>query len=291
MKPDNLVSVHGGHSGQFCDHATDTLEDIVKLYIEKEFAWVGITEHTPAISGTLLDPGQKKAGLTPDGLLKNFEDYFVECKRLKEKYEKEIQIFVAMEIETYSGYEEFVPFLIGRFQPDYIVGSVHFINDICFDYSQKQYNMAVDSVGGIENLYLQYFDQQYQMIKLLRPAVVGHFDLIRIFDPQYKERLTKPEIMERIERNLSLIKELNLILDLNLRALLKGAAEPYISQPILQRAHDLEISVVPGDDSHGLSSVGAHLEEGIDLLKTMGFDTDWRKPVLISSSRFPPARE
>jgi histidinol-phosphatase (PHP family) len=223
MKTTSFVSVHGGHSGQFCHHATDSLEEIIQSYIARQFPWVGITEHSPAISDELLYPDQRAAGLTPEFLFNRFAGYMKECRRLQEKYRSKIRIFAAMEIETYSGYEEFIPSLINRFQPDYIVGSVHFVSDMGFDYSREQYDQTVEAVGGIDQLYCRYFDLQYEMIKLLQPAVVGHFDLIRIFDPGYKERLLRPEIMERIKRNLQLICELDLIMDFNLRSLLKGA--------------------------------------------------------------------
>ena len=42
------VSIHGGHSGQYCCHAEDTLEEIVLAYIEHGYTWVGLTEHMPA---------------------------------------------------------------------------------------------------------------------------------------------------------------------------------------------------------------------------------------------------
>jgi histidinol-phosphatase (PHP family) len=282
MKKITLVSVHGGHSGQFCHHATDSLEEIVQLYIKKQFRWVGITEHSPAISDALLYPDQRAAGLTPDFLLDRFAAYMQECRRLQKRYRSEIRIFAAMEIETYSGYETFIPSLINRFQPDYIVGSVHFVNDMGFDYSQGQYDKTVAAAGGIDQLYCNYFDAQYQMIKLLQPAVVGHFDLIRIFDPGYKQRLLQPEIMARITRNLQLIRELDLIMDFNLRSLLKGADEPYISRVILEMALAMGIAVVPGDDSHGLASVGANMEQGIAILREQpGCDNGWREPQLL----------
>lgn len=281
MKTASLVSVHGGHSGQFCSHATDSLEEIIRSYVEKKYSWVGITEHTPAISEALLYPDQRDRGLTPQFLIHQFGKYFKECRRLQEKYRTDIEIFVAMEIETYSGYKDFVPTLTQKFQPDYIAGSVHFVNDIGFDYSKEQYDKTAEAVGGLDALYCAYFDQQYEMIQFLKPAVVCHFDLIRIFDPEYKERLQKPDIVQRIKRNLDLIKELDLILDFNLRSLMKGAEEPYISQSILRIAHDLEIAVVPGDDSHGLSSVGANMQLGITILEDNGFSTDWRKPKLL----------
>lgn len=278
MKTTPFVSVHGGHSGQFCNHASDSLEDIIRQYISKQFSWVGITEHVPAISEDLLYPDQKAAGLTPEFLYNRFGAYMRECRRLQFQYRSEIRIFAAMEIETYSGYEKFIPTLIQTFQPDYIVGSVHFVDDMGFDYSREQYDRTAESVGGKDTLYCKYFDQQYDMIQLLKPAVVGHFDLIRIFDDNYSDRLKKPEIMDRIKRNLALIKELDLVMDFNFRSLLKGATEPYISRPILEIARDLGIAVVPGDDSHGLASVGANMEIGIALLQELGFDTNWRKP-------------
>lgn len=276
------VSVHGGHSGQFCDHATDDLEDIIKRYIELNFSWIGITEHTPAISTALLDPGQIELGLSPELLLKTFTSYMDECRHLQNKYQSQLKIFAAMEIETYSGYKQFVPFLLERYQPDYIVGSIHFVDDISIDYSQKTYAQAVQQQGSIDKLYCRYFDQQYEMLNLFRPAVVGHFDLIRIFDPGYKSRLQKPAIWQRIKRNLELIKEFDLILDLNLRALVKGADEPYISRPILELARGMDIAVVPGDDSHGVKSVAGYMDQGISLLTELGFSTQWRQPTLLS---------
>ncbi len=279
------VSVHGGHSGQFCDHAKDSLEEIINAYIDKGFTWVGITEHTPAISEAVLDPWQKKSGVTPESLYMTFTDYFSTCRQLQKKYRDKIEILAAMEIETYQGYEKFVPELVSEFSPDYFVGSVHFLNNICFDYSQTEYAKAAESTGGINHLYLHYFDRQLEMIELLKPAVVGHFDLIRIFDPHYKKRLLQPEIMARITRNLEVIQKHDLILDFNLRALLKGADEPYISKPILELAKEMEIAIVPGDDAHAVNDVGANMDKGIVILQNSGISTDWKKPAAISSPK------
>ena len=278
MEGIDKVSIHGGHSGQFCNHATDTLEEIVHSYMDKGFVWVGITEHAPAVNDELRYDDQAEAGLTAAFLLGQFGSYMRECRRLQEKYRSQIRLYAAIEIETYSGYEEFVPLLVERFSPDYIVGSVHFVNDINFDYSQKMYEHAVDSAGGLDELYLRYFDLQYEMIRRLEPAVVGHFDLIRIFDSGYRERLEKPQIVTRMRRNLELIKKLDLILDFNLRALHKGASEPYVSTSILKMVREYEIKIVPGDDSHGVATAGNFFEQGAAILKTHGFTTDWARP-------------
>ncbi|MDR3089723.1 MAG: histidinol-phosphatase [Desulfobulbaceae bacterium] len=273
-----FVSVHGGHSGQFCSHAENSLEEIILAYISHGYAWVGVTEHAPGLTQNLLYTDQQNLGFTPESLWARFARYMPECRRLQAKYANEITIFAAMETETYSGYEEHIKTLIAEFRPDYIVGSVHFVGDINFDYSPEKYAEAAATVGGVEHLYCQYFDDQLAMIDSLRPAVVGHFDLVRIFDRDYPKHLALPAVAERIERNLRRIKELDLIMDFNLRALYKGASEPYISRPILVRAKELGIAVAPGDDSHGLANIHQNMERGIAILADLGFDTNWRRP-------------
>ena len=274
----HLISIHGGHSGEFCCHAKDTLEDIIKAYIKKGFSWVGITEHMPFPSDELFYPEEKEAGFDVQKAYLRFAGYISKCRRLQKKYSSSIKIYVGFETEVFNGFEPFIKNLIQKFKPDYIVGSLHHVKNMGFDYSKQQYDETAQAVGGQEALYCEYFDQQYKMIKALKPKVVGHFDLIRIFDPNYRVQLKKPDVQKRIKRNLNLIKKLNLIIDYNLRALYAGSSEPYPARPILLQALDSGISVVPGDDSHGVETVGLNVEEGIKNLKDLGFDIKWRTP-------------
>ena len=273
-----LVSIHGGHSGEFCCHAKDRLEDIVKAYIKKGYSWVGITEHMPPVNDDFLYPDEKDAGLSAEIIYQRFIRYVSTCRKLQKEYSPAIEIYVGFETETYSGSEQFVRELIQEFQPDYIVGSVHHVNNISIDYSKEQYEQAVIVVGGLDELYCRYFDQQYEMINALKPAVIGHFDLIRTFDPDYRSRLKKTHIQKLISRNLERIKAFDLILDFNVRALNKGASEPYVSRSILLQALDLGIAVVPGDDSHSVETVGLNIDRGIKILQELKFDTRWRIP-------------
>jgi histidinol-phosphatase (PHP family) len=273
------VSIHGGHSGQFCNHAKNTLEEIVLAYIREGYAWVGITEHIPPVSDAFVYPEERRAGLNAASLTRRFAEYIATCRRLQTQYAKDIQIFVGFESETYSGSLDLVQTLIQRFSPDYVVGSAHHVADIPFDYSKKYYQMAADHCGGIDGLYQAYFDQQLKMINILKPHVVGHLDIIRIYDPDYRSRLAKPAIWEKIIRNLERIKELDLILDFNLRPLSRGESEPYLSAPILKKACAMGIAVVPGDDSHGIDDIGTTMHQAIDLMGAMGLSTTWRPPI------------
>jgi histidinol-phosphatase (PHP family) len=282
MKNIKQVSVHGGHSGEFCVHAIDLLEDIIKKYIKEGFAWVGITEHCPPINDDLRYPDEKNFGVSATQLKEQFGNYILKTKALREKYSSEIKIFTAFESEAYDGYLDYTKDLIQTYKPDYFVGSVHHINNLCFDLSEEMYKESVKAAGGTDAMYEKYFDKQYELISILNPAVVGHFDLIRIFDPGYKQRISNKNIWNKIVRNLKACKENDIILDFNTRALKKKAGEPYISMQILQKAKELGVKVVPGDDSHGVPDIGTHIKKGIEILYELGFDTDWPEPNVYS---------
>ena len=274
----DLVSIHGGHSGQFCNHASDTLEQVIQAYIDKGFAWVGITEHMPPPSDRFLYPEERQAGLDAHAMQARFARYMEEVRRLKARYADRLEIFIGFETEACSGAMELTRVLRDKYRPDYVLGGVHHVADIPFDYSREAYGQAVAASGGIEALYCRYFDLQHDLIQALRPDVVAHFDLIRLFDDDYTRRLLAPDVMQRIQRNLELVARLGLILDYNVAALRKGAPEPYLSEPILERARDMGIAVVPSDDSHGAGMAGAYVPEGIAILRDKGFDLNWRKP-------------
>ncbi len=278
MNAPKYVSVHGGHSGTFCSHAEDTLEKVVERYIELGFEWICLTEHMPSENLRHLPVEEAKAGFDVASLRQRFERYFQEARRLAELHKDRIDILVGFETEAYSGYRDEVAGLIARFEPDLIVGSVHHVHDVLIDGTEEGYRRAVEISGGIEALYCDYFDVQFELIETFRPAVVGHFDLIRVFDADYLECWEVPEIRDRALRNLERIEALGLILDLNVRALAKGAAEPYLSAPWLDFAIQEGIAIVPGDDSHGVASVGACIDDGISQLAAQGGSTNWKKP-------------
>ncbi|MEM9620037.1 MAG: histidinol-phosphatase [Pseudomonadota bacterium] len=272
------VSVHGGHSGTYCNHARDTLSDVVARYVELDFAWVCLTEHMPPQHAHLMGPEEAAEGFTTADLHARFSRYFAEARQLAEQYADQIDLLVGFETEGYTGYADEVRTLIETHQPDMLVGSVHHVQDILFDASAEHYAQAISACGGVEAMYCEYFDTQLELLQQFEPAVVGHFDLIRIYDPDYASRWEVPEIRERVMRNLTCVKDLDLILDLNVRALAKGAREPYIGAPWLRYAVEHDIRISTGDDSHSVANVGQHLDATVAALIAAGGTVDWPKP-------------
>ena len=250
------TSLHGGHSGQYCDHARDTLEDIVAAYHARGFECVGLSEHMPPFDDAGLYPDEIALGRSAGWMEARFALYVAEARRLARRFAERMRILVGMESEWYPGCAPWVATLRRHHRLDYIVGSVHHVCGACFDYSGELYEQARSQCGGLVGLYAAYFDAQCEMLDAVRPEVVGHFDLIRLHDPDYLRTHSVPEIWARVMRNLERIRDAGAVLDINARALLKGQTEPYVCAPILDAAARLGIRVAYGDDAHGVADVG-----------------------------------
>jgi histidinol-phosphatase (PHP family) len=118
---------------------------------------------------------------------------------------------------------------LDKFPFDFFIGSVHHVHTVPIDYDTPLYRKARAISGGTdERLFEDYFDSQLSMLKVLKPPVVGHFDLVRLKSNDPERSFTQwPCVWGKILRNLDWIAEYGGILELNSASLRKGMSEPY----------------------------------------------------------------
>lgn len=177
---------------------------------------------------------------TEASLVKLFNDYFVEATRLRGVYSSQIQILIGFESEWIRPSTlDTIHGLMSKYTFDFFMGSVHHTHTIPIDFDKPTYQNARERAGGSdERLFEDYFDEQYEMLKALKPPVVGHFDLIRLLSDQPDEGFKGLSgVWERIQRNLEYVTSYGGILELNSSALRKGLAQPYPCLPICQVCH------------------------------------------------------
>jgi len=260
-------SLHGGHSAAFCDHAKDPLDELVSAYAAAGFGLVALTEHMPPVSNRWRYPDEVALGRDAAWMAGRFAAYVAHARQLQQLWAGQMTLLVGMETEWYEGAGPWIALLRQVHRLEMVVGSVHHVAGLCFDASEADYARVVREVGGQRELYLAYFDAQLEMLEAVRPEVVGHFDLVRIFDPQGQESLTAPEVWSRVVRNLEAVRDLGAVLDANVAGWRKGGAEIFPCSLIVRAARDLGIPVAYGDDAHAVAHVGfgwpqlaAHLE-------------------------------
>ena len=164
--------------------------------------------------------------------------FFEEAERLRDKYRNQIEILVGFEGEwireqSLSLIEE----RLSKHRVDLIVGSVHHVHTIPIDFDKAMYVQARERSGGTdESIFGDYFDAQLDMLKAVKPPVVGHFDLIRLYsnDANRNWKDVGSNIWEKILRNLRFIADYGGFLEINSSALRKGMNEPYPKIEICQ---------------------------------------------------------
>ncbi|KAH7070943.1 Polymerase/histidinol phosphatase-like protein [Paraphoma chrysanthemicola] len=250
---------HHSHSGQFCGHAQNTLEEIVQTAIAKGFHSFALTEHIPRAREDFYP--EEEDSHTEETLAKLFDAFYLEAHRLRDVYADRIQILIGFETEWIRHSSlQIIQGILDKYVFDFFMGSVHHTHTIPIDFDRAMYEQARDRAGGTdERLFEDYFDSQLEMLQTLRPPVVGHFDLIRLLsDHRDAEFKGMTGVWDRIERNLKYIASYGGRLELNSSGLRKGLAEPYPCLPICQMFLRQGGAFVMSDDSHGIEQIGTN---------------------------------
>lgn len=288
MKEDWKVSLHGGHSGAYCDHAEGTLRELLDAAVAFGYHTFGVSEHVPRFGEQYLYDNEIELGWTVEKIVDDFARYTQDLQALVAEYADRLVVLRGFEIEVVppDAYPEIVRgyrdhrLADGRPAFDYFVGSVHFINDYSIDGPLELFVKAVASCGGVPQLIAEYYRQVAVMVETLRPDIVAHFDLIKLNVLRHAqeqgyavEMLETPEIKNLAREALEAVRQGNGILDLNTAGWRKGLGEPYPAPVWVKMAHEMGIPFCFGDDSHRVAQIGAGIAEARQYLRENGVDT------------------
>ena len=271
------VSLHGGHSGEFCDHAAGTLREILEAAVQAGYATFGVSEHAPRSEAYFLYPEEQAQKWDVAKLRADFDRYTAAINRVPAEFAGRLTVLRGFEAEVVptASYVSEMTALRSRRLPDgssafdYMVGSVHFVNEIQIDGRPETYALAAEDCGGLENLAIRYYEIVAEMIRALRPEVIGHLDLIKRnaalagFDPA---ELETERIARAAQSALLAARENSGILDLNTAGWRKGLGEPYPSPALVKMAREIGVPFCFGDDSHRAAEVGAGIDAAREYL-------------------------
>ncbi|KAJ2307159.1 hypothetical protein IWW55_001107 [Coemansia sp. RSA 2706] len=260
------------HSGQFCRHATGSLEGVVRAAVAKKLLVLGLSEHVPRSRAQDLYP--EEADLSASDLHAAFGAYVKEARRLRAVYSGQIDILIGAETEyiTHSTLDELKQ-LRKQYDLDFFVGSLHHVNGMPMDFSPELYEKIVEHCGSRSEMFRRYFDEQLELLQALQPEIVGHFDLIRIFHPQdVADPLLQDEIRQLALRNIDYAISYGAIFEVNSRAWKKGLRDAYPQRDLLQEILQRGGRITVCDDSHGEQDVCMHYDRLHSYLLEMGVD-------------------
>jgi len=180
---------------------------------------------------------------------------------LREKYRGRIKVRYGIEMDYFPGKENEIRTLINSLPLDYVIGSVHFIGDWNFDTDKSLYGKWSN-----DDLYGMYFD----LIRLAAKSglfdIIGHLDIIKKF-----RIYPETDQTQLIEDTLKVIKENNLVVELNTSGTDRPCTEFLPAPAIVERCYHHHIPMTISSDAHQTTQVARHFESAVDLLKKTGF--------------------
>jgi len=242
-----IVDLHN-HT-PLCNHAQGSIDEYINAAIKKGSKIFGFSDHAPMN----FDPKYRMS-------FSDMKKYEEDILNAKQKYADKITILLGYEVDYLKGHMDA---RVLNAEVDYLIGSVHFIDEWGFDNPEF--------IGRYENedineIWQKYFNAIEEMAKSKLFDIVGHLDLIKVF----KFMPTK-DIKEMAKDALRAIKNADMVLEINAAGYRKPVGEAYPSKELLQEAYRLGIPVTFSSDAHKPEQVGMYDKEVIALAKEVGY--------------------
>lgn len=225
----------------------------------------------------------EKAGLSELGVSDHCPwplDYDTECRMSESEYPlyreivsklqssgSKVKIKLGLEVDWVPGKMEVVREKLDVKSYDYIIGSIHYVDDFPFDNPEMLDEWA--KPGKVEWVWENYASLLADYISNFDFNIIGHMDLPKKFG---HFPCDKKIFMERTDHAFELAGKKNMSIELNTSGLRKPVKEIYPSLEILKLAKARGLSITLGSDAHRPADVGANFKEAVELAKLAGFN-------------------
>ncbi|AVX21046.1 histidinol-phosphate phosphatase [Carboxydocella sporoproducens DSM 16521] len=240
-----------------CGHASGRMEEYVEAALARGFAEIGFADHLPMywLPEAKRDP---EIAMT----FAQLPGYVAEVKQLQQKYPG-ISIRLGIEADYLPGCKPRLLQALAGYDWDYIIGSVHFLDDWGFDDPRQleEYNRRDPE---------QYWEEYYRLIQESALAgvfdIIGHADLIKKFDPP------RPSQLYRLyDETVAILAQCQVAVEINTAGWRVPAREQFPDADFLARCARAGVPVTFGSDAHKPEQVGYNWDKAIDLLKAVGY--------------------
>jgi histidinol-phosphatase (PHP family) len=236
-----------------CNHADGEMEEYILKAIELGIDTFGFSEHAPMKD---FEDGYR---LT----LEKQDFYQNSVLSLREKYQNKIEILLGYEVDYIEG--DYLLDSIVNAPVDYLIGSVHYLDSWGFDNPAF---IGEYEKRDIDTIWEEYFKAMQSMVRSGHFNIVGHFDLMKVFN-----FLPKKNMKELCFETLKEIKKADMAIEINASGFRKDPKEQYPSYEILQLVYGLDIPITFGSDAHRVEQVGLFYDDVIKLAKKVGYQS------------------
>jgi len=234
------------------------MQEYAEAAIEKNFDEIAFTDHF-----TLL----KNKNFSKNSLdLVRLESYINTAKEVIRKYSGKLEIKLGLEVDYIPENEHTIEEILSSYDFDFLIGSVHFIDEICVDcaHSKNKIEELVRN-NGFNKVYEKYMNLVKKAAESGLFNIVGHMDLVRIWG-------YNPSNCELDEvKALNSIKKQNMVVEVSSRGLRHPINSIYPSERIMNNCKKMEIPVTISTDAHSVNEIDYAFELLVNYVKKFGY--------------------
>jgi histidinol-phosphatase (PHP family) len=236
-----------------CGHASGTPAEYVAAAQAAGLLAIGVADHLPLLPQH--DPELSMETCELDG-------YVTEVRALKARYPG--FVLLGIEADYRPGTVNDVRSLLQSQPFDYVIGSVHHLDDWGFDDPRQ--TGRYDTVD-IDDMWVDYLELVGEAAESGLFTIMGHLDLVKKFGYRASRSL---EV--ELDRLLGRISRAGVAVEINTAGLHKPVKEAYPSPEILRKLREADIPITFGSDAHRPQDVGRDFAHAVDLATAAGYD-------------------
>lgn len=242
-----------------CGHATGTMSEYVEAAIARGIDEIGLTDHL-----WLYWIAEEQRSREWAIQQHEYDAHYAEMLEIRERFRDRIDVRVAVEADYVAGHEQQLLDILSRYEFDFILGSVHFMDGWLIDAPENEFRYREERVAEI---YRRYFANLQRAMRLGCFDVIAHFDLPKKFGFLPEEDLTA-----LAHETLDVAAEVGVAIEISSAGMRKPIGEMYPAPSLLPEMRRRDITIALSSDAHAPLEIGAGYEVTIAAARAAGYE-------------------
>lgn len=236
-----------------------TVKDYAQEAVRKGFDEIAFTEHLAVRPGSME---KLYYSIEPSKL----GEYLEKVREVGKQFSA-LRLKTGLEVDYFPGSEKILEEILGSYDFDFLMGSVHWIGELCLDCTKfrKAFEMAVKE-EGFDKFYVKYLELLGRAVETGLFNVVAHFDVARNwgFKPADYFKRNELSVLEKLS-------ELKMAVEVSSKGLRNPVNEAYPTRRVFEACASMKIPITLGTDAHSLREIDYGYDSIVEYARSMGY--------------------
>ena len=265
-----MIPAYNLHQHSKFSDGKETPGKYAEKALETGFWAICFTEHSPLPFDTPFSLKKEEVN-----------NYVTSIDRLKEEYKNRLEIYRALEMDFIPQMSDNFDFWRKSVNADYLIGSVHLVkpphaNRLWFTDGPDPavYDLGIKKLfdNNVKKAVTRFYTQTLEMIETQKFEIIGHFDKVKMHNNGRLFKENEKWYLILIDKVIDLIKQKNLIVEINTRGLYKKRYNGLFPGGIaLKKVKQKNIPVIISSDAHKPDEINLCFEHAVNELINEGF--------------------